>query len=265
MAKSGNVSQAVDSCKNSADKLLSWVDGSNKVKISSNAIVKESAQWAGISKDNANLLQAILGGVEYEASGRTRVDYGGYSPMTPGKLLDFYNRTAFQKLCGKTGILNKYEKERTLSQADLNYFSSKGRSLIDPEVIEALERLPISAREAACDRLASASSLSKFVDQMNEHFDQLYVMTQNPNMPSEAVEVLEKKTKKLVDHTLAIIQIRNLRRDSLNSVRSDILSYAEKTSTREKIRATDLSSSHKKSTSEDCDDFTKPCSSSRTK
>jgi hypothetical protein len=123
--------------------------------------------------------------------------------------------------------------------------------------MEALARLPIGEREAACDRLASSMSLTKFIDEMEERFDQLYVMSQNPNLPDEQRDKLEQKTRKLIDHTLAVLKIKNLRQENLNTVRSKIISEAGKVSAHEGIRASNISTPSKIETPfNDCDDFT---------
>ena len=257
MAENGNITVAVESCKSSADKLASWLDGSSYTNTSTNQLIKTSAKWAGVSDRNADLLGALVGGVEYESHGTMRVNFGGYSPLTPGRLYDFYTKAAYRKLCGEKGLLRKWETGKKTGLDDSDYFQSKGKNLLDNRLMDALARLPIGEREAACDRLANSMSLTKFIDEMEERFDQLYVMSQNPNLPDEQRERLEQKTKKLVEHTLAVLKIKNLRQESLNSVRSKIVLEADKVSTREGKRATDLSAPNKIETPfTDCDDFT---------
>ncbi|MBI2601899.1 MAG: hypothetical protein HYW48_02485 [Deltaproteobacteria bacterium] len=257
MQETGNITVAVESCKSSADRLASWLDGSSYTNISTNQLVKTSAKWAGISDDEANLLSALVGGIEYESRGTTRVNFGGYSPTTPGRLFDYYAKAAFRRLCGDKGLLQAWEKGKRSAIDETEYFQSKGRLLLDDNLMNALARLSFGEREAACDRLANSMSLTKFIDEMEERFDQLYVMSQNPHLPDEQREHLERKTSKLVDHTLAVLKIKNLRQENLNAVRSRILSESAKVSEREGQRAADLSKPSKLlAPTAECDDFT---------
>jgi hypothetical protein len=257
MRKSGNITKAVESCKSSADKLASWLDGSSTTTVSTNHLVKSSAKWAGISEKNANLLAALVGGVEFESKGKMTVNFGGYSPVTPGRLFDSYTKVAYKRLCGEKGLLRRWESGKKSGLGDTDYFQSKGKNLLDNRLMDALARLPEGEREAACDRLASSMSLTKFIDEMEERFDQLYVMSQNPNLPDEQRERLEQKTRKLIDHTLAVLKIKNLKQENLNTVRSRIMSEASKVSEHEGVRASNISTPSKIETPfTECEDFT---------
>lgn len=256
IAASGNISEAVESCKSSADKLASWVDGSRYTNASSNHLIKSTALWAGIPDREADILAALVGGVEYESNGHVRITYGSYSPLTPGRLFDYYTKSAYRKLCGNKGLLQRWQNRKSSSLSDSEYFQSQGKPLLSHHLMDALSRLPMGEREAACDRLSTAMSVTKFVDEMEERFDQLYVMAQNPYLPESEKERLEHKTKKLIEHTLAVLRIKNLKQDTLNSVRANILSVASKVTAFQGHRAVNLNKPNKFETPlSECDDF----------
>ena len=219
--------------------------------------MQHSAKWAGFSEKDGNLLAALVGGVEFEQRGKMRVNFGNYSPVTPVRLYEIYTKSAYRKLCGDRGLLDRWLNRRHPDLDDSDYFQSKGKNLLSTQLMNALARLPDGEREAACDRLAGAMSLTKFIDEMEERFDQLYMMSQNPHLPDSERERLEQKTRKLIDHTFAVLRIKNLKQDSLNSVRSNIMSEAGKGSVREGQRGTVLSNPGKVETPfNECEDFT---------
>lgn len=256
MAQTNNISEAVEACKNSADRMISWVNGNRVSDWSSNDVVKSSAAWARLSQRDTQLMQALLGGLEYHKQGYTRVSFGGHLPLTPGKLFDIYSKAAFKKLC-VNGALKYYQSSGELRARDAQYFTSKAKPLLDIHTLQALSKLPIGTQKAACQQLSQAMSLSKFIDEMNDKFDQLYIMTQNPHLPEEAQARLEKKSKKLLDNTLAVLQIRDLRHNALDKVRSDILSEAGKVQNINYRRASSLAKSTRKikTSFAECEDF----------
>lgn len=258
MAATGDLTEAVEGCKSKADQVASWLDGQTHSGGSSNDLVKSSAEWAGLNAKDTNLMQALLGGIEYQVHGQSRIHYGGYHPLTPGLLFDYYTKAAYRKLCLPGGTLSKFRSGKDPELEDSEYFYSQGKQLINRRLLEALARLPFGEQEAACDRLASAMSLTKFVDEMEDKFNKLYVMAQNPYLPESERERLEGKTKKLVDFTMAVVKVKNLRQETLNNVRSQILSRAGVASEHDAARVEKLGAAKQNvdTSFNQCDDFT---------
>lgn len=260
MNRTGDVQKSVDQCKNFADKMTSWVNGSTQTRGSSNQLIRDSAKWAGIKDENdIGLMQALLGGVEYYHSGRTSANFGGRKPLTPNKLLRTYTHAAYKKLCGRRGVLIQWEAHRTGDRqlADTEYFSSRGQPLINQQLMDSLARLPQGEQEAACNRLATSLSLTKFIDTMEDKFDKIHVMLQNPHLPESERHRLESKADRLAQETISVVRLTNLRRETLNTVRANILDRATNISQEEANRAVVNSNATKPRNlpAERCDDF----------
>jgi hypothetical protein len=154
--------------------------------------------------------------------------------------------------------LRRFEQGKELRNEDFDFFKSRGVFLLDEKTLDALANLPQGERDAACRKFASTMALTKFTDEINKRADQLYTMAQNPNLPDHAVQKLEEKTSRLLNHSMAVLRISRLREETLNQVRADVIASGEQSRKKQIERQIILTHGQNKPNLDftDCEDFT---------
>ncbi|MGE4233048.1 MAG: hypothetical protein AB7F43_06945 [Bacteriovoracia bacterium] len=225
-----NAEAALDQCKNYWDTdLASWTGGSKK---NENRLISDSAEWAGFSGAEANRVLDLVKGLIGDTvvtKGNVSVDFGPRRvQLTPRTHLMALERATFDDLCGK--VVPKVQRsgrnanvDRVITNDDLRRLSGESKDLlVDRQTIRSLSFMPYGTRQKACQKLADAIAMSVFSKEMSQSLDTLTKLAQNPNLPDQRKQELDRKRYALKDQIEMTVTLKQQTNDPLNQVLSQI-------------------------------------------
>ena len=229
----GDLESAMDSCKNVYDiDLTNWAGKGQGEKAETNRLIESSAKWAGLEGEDATkavgLTKAFVGDTVV-SKGQVSIDYGPRkSALTPYTHLAGLQKAKEEDLC--EGFLRKIERDshrksvdEIVSDSDLSKISGNSKvQLIDRQTIEALAYMPRAQRLHACRKLADGIALTIFTNDLNKSLDVLTVASQNPNLPPNRRQEIERKRQALKESVEMTLELQRQRSEPLNRVVSQI-------------------------------------------
>lgn len=231
----GNMDAAMESCgKNGIwnTSLTNWAGSRNGEKAGTNRLIDSSAKWAGMngpaSQGTLNLLKSLVGDTVV-SQGSVSVEYGPrQAPLTPRTYLQSLEKTTYDKLCkkimGKLEVSGSYAPvDQIISDSELKDISNNSEQLlIDRQTLRALSYMSPNQKDRACKKLADASAMTLFSNDLNRSLDVLTTLAQNPNLPPQRKLEIEQKRQALKEQIEMTVELRRERSEPLNQVLAQI-------------------------------------------
>ncbi len=231
----GDLESSMDSCSGNnmwrAD-LANWAGGKNGETVGTNKLIESSAQWAGFNGDDSrrtlDLVKSMVGDTIVSRGG-VSIQYGPrQSALTPRTYLQSLERFTHEALCQK--IVKKVETagmgtslDLVVSEDDLRKVSPNTEELlVDRQTIRALAYMSPRQRSVACQKLSDAVAMTVFSTDVSRSLDMLTTLAQNPNLPENRKQEIERKRKALKDSVEMSVTLQKQRNDPLNNVLSQI-------------------------------------------
>ena len=231
----GDMEAAMESCKDNsmwAADLSNWVGSSNGEKAGTNRLIDGSAKWAGMdgqdSKGTLDLVKSLVGDTVV-SRGSVAVEFGPRkAALTPRTYLQGLAKVSHEKLCGT--LVKRLEdagpsvpSERVVSSADLKDLAPEEEDLlVDRQTIRALMAMPPKSRRMACQKLSDAVAMTQFSTGMNRSLDVLTALSQNPNLPENRKQEIDRKRRALKDSIEVTVALHKQTNEPINQVVASI-------------------------------------------
>ncbi len=231
----GDMEAAMESCKNNsmwAADLTNWAGASNGEKAGTNRLIDGSAKWAGMdgqeTKGNLDLVKALVGDTVV-SRGAVSVEFGPRkTALTPRTYLQGLAKVSQEKLCGT--LVKRLEDagptvpvESVITNADLKDLAPEEENLlVDRQTVRSLMALPPKARRMACQKLSDAVAMTQFSSGMNRSLDILTALAQNPNLPENRKQEIDRKRRALKDSIEVTVALQKQTNEPINQVVAQI-------------------------------------------
>lgn len=215
----GDMESALASCQgNVFEKAGRW-SGAGENPNSPNALLADSAKWAGFSGAEGDRVTGILKSMVGDTvlmRGNLRVEYGPQSHASSPRsyLLSMQEQTE-KELCGKIlpslasnqRYISDEEIQRQMKRLAVSPGEEDSQALT-PDVIRNLSFLPPIRRDRICLKLSQTMASQSFARDMNRALDVLTVAAQNPNLPPNRKIEIEQKRQALKDQVDLTLRLR---------------------------------------------------------
>lgn len=231
----GNLEQAMESCNGNRlweSDLANWAGSKDGEKSATNKLIDSSAKWAGMESGDAkrtiDLIKGFVGDTVV-SKGNIHIEYGPrQNALTPRTYLQSLEKFTYDTLCKK--IVKKAENgshshsiDRLITDDDLRSISpGVEQFLVDRQTIRALIYMSPKQRIAACQKLSDAVAMTIFSTDINRSLDVLTTLSQNPNLPENRKQEIERKRKGLKESIEMTVTLQKQRSDPLNTVLAQI-------------------------------------------
>lgn len=232
----GNGEAALEQCKNYWDVNLSSWSGDGKK--GNSKLLEDSAKWAGFTGGQADKVVSLVRefvGDTIVTKGKVSVDFGPRRvQLTPRTHLLSLERATFSHLCGN--VVQKVRQsgrasnvDKVVSKEDLMKLNGDSSDqLVDRATIRSLAFMPYEARMKACRKLSDAISMSVFAREMNQSLDFLTKVSQNPHLPDQRRQEIDRKRRALKDQVQMTVTLKQQNSEPLNKVLAQINKEGQK-------------------------------------
>ncbi len=219
-ANGGDMDSAMASCQNNVfeQKAGLW-GGKSDDPNSSNALLADSARWAGFSGPESDRISGVIKSIVGDtvvAKGNVRVDYGTQSrASSPRSYLLAMQEKTMQDFCGKLvpslAQGGQYVTDDEIRKSINALPIAPGEEeapMLTPDVVRNLAYLPQNRRDRICLKLSQTLATQSFARDMNRAIDVLTVAGQNPNLPPNRKAEIEQKRQSLKDQVDLTLKLR---------------------------------------------------------